>query len=61
VYFLLFEGVAHLAGQFVEKLSHGAVIKIAGVVRQNLAGEDGDRFAMACGTFGIGIDNFAAG
>jgi hypothetical protein len=34
VYFLLFEGPAHLAGQFVEKLAHGAVVKIAGVFRR---------------------------
>jgi hypothetical protein len=62
VYFLLLEGSAHLAGQFVEKLSHGAVIEIAGVLRQNLAGEDGDRLAMTCGTtFRIGVDDFAAG
>jgi hypothetical protein len=33
MYFLLFEGPAHLAGQFVEKLSYGAVVKIAGVLR----------------------------
>ena len=62
MYFLLFERPAHLAGQFVEKRAHGAVVKIAGVLRKNLASEDGDRLAVACGpTFGIGIDNFAAG
>ena len=62
MYFLLFERPAHLASQFVEKLAHSAVVKIAGVLRKNLASEDGDRLAMACGpTFGIGIDNFAAG
>jgi len=33
MYFLLFEDPAHLAGQFVEKLSDGAVVKIAGVLR----------------------------
>ena len=62
MYFLLFERPPHLAGQFVEKLAHGAVVKIAGVLRKNLASEDGDRLAMAGGrTFGIGIDDFAAG
>jgi len=31
-------------------------------LRKNLAGEDGDPLAMACGPiFGIGIDNFATG
>jgi hypothetical protein len=55
-------GPAHLAAQFVEKLAHGAVIKIAGILRENLTSEDGDRFAMACGpTFGIGIDDFTTG
>jgi hypothetical protein len=57
VYFLLFERPAHLASQFVEKLAHGAVIKIASVLRKNLAGEDGDPLAMACGPiFGAGLD-----
>ena len=50
MYFLLLEGPAHLAGQFVEKLSHGAVVKIAGVLRKNLAGKDGDRLAVTCGS-----------
>ena len=49
VYFLLFERPAHLASQFVEKLAHGAAIQIASVLRKNLAGEDGDPLAMACG------------
>src|SRR5438874_2814851 len=36
--------------------------QVASVVRKNLAGEDGDPLAMACGPiFGIGIDNFATG
>src|SRR5882672_262033 len=62
MYFLLFERPAHLVGQLVEKLAHGAVVKITGVLRKNLASEDGDRLAMAGGpTFGIGIDNFAPG
>jgi hypothetical protein len=62
MYFLLFEGPAHLTGQFVEKLSHGAVVKIAGILRKNLAGEDSDRLAVTCGpTSGIGVDDFAAG
>jgi len=47
VYFLLFERPAHLAGQFVEKLAHPAVVKITSVLRKNLAGEDGDPLAMA--------------
>jgi hypothetical protein len=33
MYFLLLEGAAHLAGQFVEKRSHGAIVEIAGVLR----------------------------
>src|SRR5438552_934609 len=36
--------------------------QVASVLRKNLAGEDGDPLAMACGPiFGIGIDNFATG
>jgi len=62
VNFLLLESPAHLAGQFVEEISHGAVIEIAGVLRKNLAGEYGDRLAMTCGpAFGIGVEDFSAG
>ena len=62
MYFLLFEGPAHLSSQFIERLPDGAIIKIAGVLRENLTGEIGNRLAMACGlTSGIGIDDLAAG
>jgi hypothetical protein len=61
VYFLLFEHPAHLTGQFFQKLAHSTVIEITGVLRKNLAGENGDRFAMARRpTFGIGINDFTA-
>ena len=56
------EGPAHLSSQFIEKLADRAIIKIAGVLRENLACENGNRLAMACGrTSGIGIDDFASG
>ena len=62
MHFLLFETSPHFCSQFVEKLPDGAVIKVAGILRENLAGEDGDRLAMAGGvTFGIGVEDFAAG
>ena len=44
------------------ELAHGAVDQVAGVLRQNLAGEDSDRLAMAgVSAAGIGVDDFAAG
>jgi hypothetical protein len=49
MHLVLFEGLAHLCSQFIEKLPDGAIIKIAGVLRENLACEDGNRLAMACG------------
>jgi hypothetical protein len=62
VNFLLLEGPAHLAGQFVEEISHGAVVEVTGVLRQDLAGEDRDRLAMTSRpAFGIGVEDFAAG
>ena len=36
MHLLLFEGAAHLSSQFIEKLPDGAIIKIAGVLRENL-------------------------
>src|SRR5207237_8764038 len=59
VYFLLFERPVHLASQLVEKLAHGAVIKIASVLRKNLAGEGGDPLAMACGPSSTGLCDLA--
>jgi len=62
MHLLLFEGPAHLSSQFIEKLPDRAIIKIAGVLRENLACENGNRLAMARGfTSGIGIDDLAAG
>jgi hypothetical protein len=61
MHLLLFERSAHLLRQLVEKLSHGAVVEVAGILRKNLAGEDRDRLAMTgVSGSGIGIDNFAA-
>jgi hypothetical protein len=58
----LFEHLAHFFGQFVKQLSNGGIIKVAGVLRKNLAREDRDRLTMARGlTDVIGIDHFAAG
>src|ERR1700680_4734889 len=43
MHLLLFEGAAHLSSQFIEKLPDGAIIKIAGVLRENLTCENGNR------------------
>jgi hypothetical protein len=62
MHLLLFEGPAHFLCELVEKLSHGGIVQIASILRENFAGEDGDRLAMAgISTAGVGIDNFAAG
>ena len=62
MHLLLFQATAHLSSQFIGKLPDGAIIEIAGVLRENLACENGNRLAMACGfTSGIGIDDLAAG
>ena len=62
MHLLLFEGPAHLSSQFIEKLPDGVIIKITGILRENLSCEDGNRLAMACGfTSGICIDDLAAG
>ena len=62
MHLLLFEGPAHLSSQFIEKLPDRAIVEIARVLRENLACENGNRLAMACGcTSGIGIDDFASG
>src|SRR5436309_12080399 len=62
MHLLLFEGAAHLSSQFIEKLPDGAIIKIAGVLRENLTCENGNRLAMARGfTSRSGIEDLAAG
>lgn len=62
MYLLLLEVPAHFCSQFVEKLPDGAVIKVAGILRENLSGKNGDRLTMTGGvTSGIGIEDFAAG
>jgi len=37
MHLLLFESPAHFLGQFVEKLADGAVIKVAGILREDLS------------------------
>ena len=49
MHLLLFESPAHFLGQFVEKLADGAVIKVAGILREDLSGKDCYRFSMARG------------
>jgi hypothetical protein len=40
MHLLLFEGPTHLLSQFIKKLPDGAVVKVAGILRQYLARED---------------------
>ena len=42
MHLLLFERPAHFLGQFVEQRLNGTVIKIAGILRQDFTGKDGD-------------------
>src|SRR5580700_183411 len=62
MHLLLFESLAHLFSEFVEKLPDGAIIEIASILRKDLAGKDSDRLAVAGGlAASTGIDDFAAG
>ena len=40
MHLLLFEGPTHLLSQFIKKLPDGAVVEVAGILRQYLARED---------------------
>jgi hypothetical protein len=57
MHLLLFEALAHLGCQFVEQLPDRAIIKIAGVLRENLSGKNGNRLTMTWRvTSGIGVE-----
>ena len=62
MHLLLFEALAHLGCQFVEQLPDRAIIKIAGVLRENLSGKNGNRLTMTWRvTSGIGVEHFSSG
>jgi hypothetical protein len=62
MHLLLFEALAHLGCQFVEQLPDRAIIKIAGVLRENLSGKNGNRLTMTWRfPSGIGVEHFSSG
>src|SRR5438874_1445795 len=58
----LFEDPADFGCEVVEQYPNRVIVYIGGIVRQHLAGKDGDGFAIMSGfSFRARIDNFTAG